>query len=89
MASGIESQLAGSPMLRNVFQSAGQMASHVDWVPPERFDEYQLAKYNGGQKAVKLRVNLPMNGGHSVKGVQSPWEVQQCHAHDAPTPPTP
>src|SRR4029077_3933000 len=34
-------------------------------------------------------VDFPTNGGHSVKGVQSPWEVQQWRERDAPTPLSP
>src|SRR5262245_50401038 len=31
-------------------------------------------------------MDFPTNGRHSVKGVQSSWEVQQWRARDAPTP---
>jgi transposase len=36
-------------------------------------------------RVYSLNVDFPTKGGHSVKGVQSPWEVQQCHAADVPT----
>ncbi len=33
-------------------------------------------------------LDFPTNGGHPVKGVQSPWEVQQWRERGAPTPPS-
>src|SRR4051812_9583932 len=41
---------------------------------------------NRATKAPLYGLDLPMNGGHPVKGVYSPWEVHLCHAPDVSTP---
>src|SRR5262249_61241553 len=40
------------------------------------------------QNVSHFALDFPTNGGHPVKGVPSPWEVQQCRVHDAPTLPS-
>jgi hypothetical protein len=53
---------------------------------------FRMLGYSYALSAAGMEVghnmDFPTNGGHPVKGVQSPWEVPQCRAPDARTPPS-